>query len=66
MEKRIGDRVEMPPATQTQGEREECAYCGATECSEDIPSQWADDEWIDLAKDHLPGCEWVETRAHRR
>lgn len=45
----------------------ECAYC-----SRDVPVDGStpalDDDatWTDLAAHHLPSCEWILTRAHRR
>ena len=46
---------------------EQCAYCSAVvEDRPGVPNLDDDATWIKLAEDHLPGCEWVETRAHRR
>jgi hypothetical protein len=48
----------------------ECAYCSrdvpaanATDC---VPAVDDDEEWESLAAHHLPSCEWILTRAHRR
>lgn len=47
----------------------ECAYCGVTieGAIEDEPTPALDDDdaWAEEADLHRPGCEWVETRAHR-
>ena len=49
----------------------ECAYCSADVPGdvrgEEAPPAVDDDvAWIDLAAHHLPSCEWILTRAHRR
>jgi hypothetical protein len=45
----------------------ECAYCSqeSEPCSA-VPAVDDDDAWTDLAAHHLPSCEWILTRAHRR
>ena len=45
----------------------ECAYCLANvaERAEAVPAIDDENEWAALAAEHLPGCEWTETRAHR-
>lgn len=47
----------------------ECAYCGAAIEGDGqgrtIPPESDDAAWKREAFDHLAGCEWVETRAHR-
>lgn len=49
-------------------ETEECEYCSMDVVCDDAPIPDMDDDaaWIDLARHHLPGCEWILTRAHRR
>ena len=48
----------------------ECAYCGRempAEPEEARPPAVSDEvAWRELAAAHAPGCEWVETRAHRQ
>lgn len=47
-------------------DEEECMYCGAVVPVEEPPKVGDDEEWRRLAVVHNWGCEWVETRAHRR
>lgn len=49
------------------GDREccECLYCGAQLDSDYTPPVSADAEWDRLAEQHVAGCEWITTRAHR-
>ena len=48
----------------------ECAYCShdvpAADATDAVPPIDDDDAWTDRAKHHLPSCEWILTRAHRR
>ncbi len=48
----------------------ECAYCSrdvpADHVTDAVPAADDDEAWEELAKHHLPGCEWARTRAHRR
>lgn len=49
----------------------ECIYCGSTNVRERRdkapPAMWDDAAWEALAIEHNDaGCEWIETRAHRR
>lgn len=46
-----------------------CAYCGehvTAADAEEVPAEGDDDAWARLAPQHLSGCEWIATRAHRR
>lgn len=42
----------------------ECAYCGV-DAPAAVPPVGDDAEWTRQAAIHRPGCEWVQTRAHR-
>jgi len=44
-----------------------CCYCGAEVDHEHDQAPAVDDSeaWAELSTHHVPGCEWVETRAHR-
>lgn len=45
----------------------ECLYCGAdTKERDPVPSVGDDEAWGRLAAEHRAGCEWIQTRAHRR
>lgn len=48
----------------------ECAYCSrdvpAAGLVDNPPAVDDDAAWSDLARHHLPGCEWILTHAHRR
>lgn len=63
---RHGDGVEVDgegDAIETQ----ECIYCGRDVPATDaVPAAGDDDAWGRLAPHHAAGCEWIETRAHRR
>ena len=44
----------------------ECVYCGASGLDrEDMPGEQDADAWARIVADHMPGCDWAETRAHR-
>lgn len=44
----------------------ECAYCLAdVRAGVAIPALDDEGAWRALATEHQPGCEWIETRAHR-
>lgn len=49
----------------------ECLYCGATllewsaRSADRMPSVDDDAAWSALEADHVEGCVWVQTRAHR-
>lgn len=47
-------------------EVERCASCAAALRSEEVPGVEDDAAWARLGAEHRPGCEWIETRAHRR
>lgn len=51
-----------------EDETELCAYCGAELLVwvGKVPDEDDEEQWEALAAQHGPGCEWVETRAHRR
>ena len=60
------DRAAAVPAPTA-----ECAYCSAdvpydVRGEDAAPAVEDDIAWIDLAHHHLPSCEWILTRAHRR
>lgn len=55
---------------------QQCAYCGnyvlvidqdpcCCEPCDVVPDVDDDDAWEERALWHRPGCEWIETRAHR-
>lgn len=45
----------------------ECVYCGATNVTDADPAKLrGDDGWLRIAREHVSGCEWIETRAHTR
>ena len=45
---------------------EECIYCLTEVPARGDPPRVGDDEaWKQLAREHAPDCEWIETRAHR-
>ena len=46
-----------------------CLYCSAdipVTVADEAPAEDDDDAWERVAKHHIAGCEWIETRAHRR
>ena len=48
-----------------------CIYCGETITGSEqdpVPHDSDDEAWaaIEDKGEHMPGCEWVRTRAHRR
>lgn len=49
-------------------ETSECGYCGAPIAPDRrayVPAAWDSEAWGELAQEHNPDCEWIETRAHR-
>lgn len=42
-----------------------CVYCDHEDVTLDPPPVDDDDAWEELATEHAPDCEWIETRAHR-
>lgn len=43
-----------------------CSYCGGAVDDVNAPDDDDDHGWELLSHQHIPGCEWVETRAHSR
>lgn len=60
-ESALGDMRDAIDAAESA----ECAYCGALVYEHAAPDVRDDEEWERVAKEHRPGCEWIETRAHR-
>lgn len=49
-----------------EGGQVECMYCLQIVTSGEVPDVYDDEAWERIAREHHPGCEWVNTRAHRR
>lgn len=46
-------------------QQEACIYCDELSSDLSVPAVDDDEAWKTIALNHAPGCEWVETRAHR-
>lgn len=61
------DEREERDARRAEIDSVECAYCDReSEPCSSVPAVDDDTAWTDLARHHLPSCEWILTRAHRR
>lgn len=57
-------------ATEDREEEEQvaCVYCGEHHSADEereVPRAADEDAWARLAASHMPGCEWITTRAHQ-
>jgi hypothetical protein len=51
---------------ESETHRVECIYCGALVPREPVPAEDDDESWERIKGLHNNGCEWADTRAHRR